>query len=307
MRILLTGATGFIGGVFGPLAQAAGHEVVALVRSASSSAAATQRGFQPVSGSLEDAPSLATALASSRADAVVHLAAVIATTRSTETVDRVNRVGTDNLLAATVAAGVRRFVFTSTVVTGDAHGRLLHEAEPLPVDTPYGRAKQASENAILALGSAGRLEPVILRPSHVYGPGGWFSDLVRDIRTGRFMTPGKGDNLWDMVHVEDVAQALLLATTAPRPSALYHVVDDTPVTMGAVVAAIAARLGKSPPWHVPVWLARWVAGRNAIAAAVRSARSSNEKLKGELGFVPRHPVSLASIPGVVDAIVGALA
>ena len=60
-------------------------------------------------------------------------------------------------------------VFASTVVTGDAHGELLTEDTPLPVETPYGRSKQEGERLVLDCG----LPAVVIRPSHVYGPGGW--------------------------------------------------------------------------------------------------------------------------------------
>ena len=276
-----------------------GHEVVALCRSAASAEAARRAGDVPALGDLADAEALGRLLLEHRPDAIVHLAAVIATTRSAKTVDEVNRIGTERLVQAAERSGVRRFVFTSTVVTGDAQGALLTEDAPLPVNTPYGRAKQASE--ALLLGRAGAIEPVILRPSHVYGPGGWFAGIVSDLRRGRFMTPGTGENLWDMVHVEDVGRALVLAATAPSPQSLYHVVDDTPVTMNAVVSAAAAALGRPAPRHVPLWLARLVRGRNAIDAAARSARSSNARLK-TLGWMPAHPRSLDAIPDVVRSL-----
>lgn len=298
----MTGASGFIGSVLARRLIDRGHAVVALCRSQSSAAVARKEGYATALGDLGDRDALTRVLEKECPQAVVHLAAVIATTRSAKTVDEVNRMGTENLAAAAIRAKVRRFVFASTVVTGDAQGRLLTEEEPLPVATPYGRAKQASEVALFEAGRAGSLEPVVLRPSHVYGPGGWFAGLVRDLRRGRFFVPGSGENLWDMAHVEDVAEAFALAATAERPRNLYHVVDDTPVTMNQVVGAAATALGQSPPRHVPVWLARLVAGRNAIDAAVRSARSSNRRLKNDLGWTPRYRSSLEAIPAVVRAL-----
>ena len=305
MKIFVTGATGFIGGFLATRLSALGHEVIALCRSDNSVRAARAAGQVAALGDLGDSAALERTLREHAPDAVVHLAAVIATTRSAKTVDEVNRAGTERLMRAAVAAGVRRFVFASTVVTGDAHGRVLVEDEPLPVETPYGRAKQASEAVLLERGKEGELDPVVVRPSHVYGAGGWFAGLVRDLERGRFRVPGSGENLWDMAHVEDVAEAFALAATAPRPQALYHVVDDTPVTMNQVVDATASALSKKPPGHVPIWLARLVAGRNAIDAAVRSARSSNARLKRDLGWTPRHPSSLEAIPDVVRALAAA--
>ena len=138
---------------------------------------------------------------------MVHLAAEIASQRDAKKVREVNVAGTERLLDACRALGDPaaggadgpRFVFSSTVVTGDAHGELLTEDAPLPVETPYGRAKQEGERMVLESG----LPAVVVRPSHVYGPGGWYAEeLVPRLRQpGRFAVIGSGANLWDVVHV----------------------------------------------------------------------------------------------------------
>ena len=190
-----------------------------------------------------------------------------------------------------------RIVFSSTVVTGDAHGALLTEDMPLPVATPYGRSKQEGERMILESG----LPAVVMRPSHVYGPGGWYAHelLPRLRQPGRFAVIGSGENLWDVVHVEDVAAALVLAAQQAPPGATYHVVDDEPITFYDFMALTAAALGVGPPRRIPASLARLVAGRNAVDAVVRSARSSNAKIKRELGWSPRFPTARE---GVADAV-----
>ena len=131
-----------------------------------------------------------------RPDCVVHLAAEIASQRSERKVREVNVGGTERLVQACVSASGGdpasgpRVVFSSTVVTGDAHGELLNEDEPLPVQTPYGRSKQEGERLVLGSG----LPAVVVRPSHVYGPGGWYaSELIPRLRQpGRFAVIGGG-------------------------------------------------------------------------------------------------------------------
>jgi nucleoside-diphosphate-sugar epimerase len=85
-------------------------------------------------------------------------------------------------------------VFASTVVTGDARGQLLEEDSPLPVETEYGRSKQEGERLVRDSG----LDAIVIRPGHVYGPGGWFAnEIVRRLRSpGRLAVVGRGDNLW---------------------------------------------------------------------------------------------------------------
>jgi nucleoside-diphosphate-sugar epimerase len=276
-----------------------GHEVGALVRRPGSQPA----GTRAVAGDLGDARRLSEALAGERPDCVIHLAAEIASTRSESRLREVNVAGTRRLIEACLAlAGGEqplrpRLVFASTVVTGDAHGALLTEERPLPVHTPYGRSKQEGERMILESG----LPAVVVRPSHVYGPGGWYaSELIPRLRQpGRFAVIGRGENLWDVVHVEDVAAALVLAAESAPTNSIYHVVDDEPVTFYEFMALTAATLGVGAPRRIPAPLARLVAGRNAVAAVVRSARSSNAKIKRELGWHARFPTARDGVPDAI--------
>jgi nucleoside-diphosphate-sugar epimerase len=294
MRVLVTGASGFIGGVLCEKLLHRGHDVAALVRRPGSE----PRGTRPIAGDLSEADGLQPIVSNEPPECVIHLAAEIASQRSERKVREVNVVGTQRLLEACLSlAQPPRIVFSSTVVTGDAGGAVLTEDEPLPVQTPYGRSKQEGEQLILGSG----LPAVIIRPSHVYGPGGWYAnELVPRLRQpGRFAVIGTGENLWDVVHVDDVAAALILgAETAPSGS-VYHVVDDEAVTFGEFMAITARALGTGAPRRIPATLARMVAGGNAVDAVIRSARSSNAKIKRELGWRPRFP---SAQEGVADAI-----
>ncbi|MGO9489638.1 MAG: NAD-dependent epimerase/dehydratase family protein, partial [Solirubrobacteraceae bacterium] len=173
MRTLVTGASGFIGAVVCRRLLEQGHEVTALVRRPGSEPA----GTRPVIADLGPDGGLGPALASARPECVVHLAAEIASQRSERKLRAVNVDGTARLLEACLAlAGDDaergpRVVFASTVVTGQADGALLTEHQPLPVLSAYGRSKQEGERMVLGSG----LPAVVIRPSHVYGPGGWYA------------------------------------------------------------------------------------------------------------------------------------
>jgi nucleoside-diphosphate-sugar epimerase len=296
MRIFLTGASGFIGGALCGRLLDGGHEVAGLVRRVGSEPA----GVRGVSGDLGDSARLRRVLAEERPDCVIHLAAEIASQRSEPKLREVNVAGTERLLDACLAlsdgdpAGGPRVVFSSTVVTGQAHGALLTEDEPLPVQTPYGRSKQEGERLVLGCG----LPAVVVRPSHVYGPGGWYADeLIPRLRQpGRFAVIGRGENLWDVVHVDDVVAALLLAVERAPAGGIYHVVDDEPISFYDFMALSAETLGVGAPRRIPAALARIVAGANAVDAAVRSARSSNAKIKAELGWRPRFATAREGVP-----------
>ncbi len=302
MRVLVTGASGFIGNTLCAQLLERGHDVGALVRRPGSA----PMGTRALPGELGDGSGLIATLTAERPDCVVHLAAEIASQRSERKLREVNVEGTRRLVGACLAAGVGatggeppsgpRLVFASTVVTGDARGALLTEETPLPVRTPYGHSKQEGERLVLESG----LPAVVVRPSHVYGPGGWYaSELVAQLRQpGRFAVIGSGENLWDVVHVHDVAAALVLATEHASPSSIYHVVDDEPITFYDFMLLTAQALGLGAPRRIPAALASVIAGRNAVAAAVRSARSSNARIKRELGWQPRFA---SAREGVADA------
>jgi nucleoside-diphosphate-sugar epimerase len=301
MRVLVTGASGFIGRALAPRLLAGGHDVAALVRTAGSE----PPGTRPLLGDLGDGDGLTALVAQERPQCVVHLAAEIASQRDAQKVWDVNVAGTARLLAAcaglsAAAVPAPRFVFGSTVVTGDAGGALLTEDSPLPVQTPYGRSKQECERLV----RESDLPAVILRPSHVYGPGGWYAhELVARLRQpGRFAVIGSGANLWDVVHVDDVVEAISLATEHAAPGSLYHLADDEPITYYDFMALTASTLGVGRPRRIPAALARLVAGGNAVDAVVRSARSSNTLIKRELGLELRFPTAREGVPDALARI-----
>jgi nucleoside-diphosphate-sugar epimerase len=296
VKAFVTGASGFLGHAMCAELLARGHQVVALVRRPGSQPASTT----PATGDLSDSTALERILEDARPDCTIHLAAEIATQRDSSKIDEVNVNGTRRLLDACRAAGGIRFVFASTIVTGDAAGALLDEDSSIPVETVYGRSKQQGEQLVRESG----LPSVIIRPSHIYGPGGWYAEeIVKRLRQpGRFAVIGSGENWWDVVRVEDVATASVAAAERAPDGSVYHVVDDEPITYYDFVALTASALGVGPPRRIPAWLARRVAGDGPIRAVVRSARSSNGRIKRELGWQPRYPTARVGVPDAVAKI-----
>ena len=293
MRVLVTGASGFIGGPTCAALAARGHDVIALVRRPGSEPA----GTRAVAGDLTDAASLTRAFREAAPEAVIHLAAENGAQRSEAKLRAANVAGLEPDRRMPRPATPPRVVFVSTVVTGDARGALLTEDTPLPVQTAYGRSKQEGERMLAQSG----LDVVVVRPCHVYGAGGWFAEeiVARLKQPGRFAVVGNGENAWDMVHVDDLATALTLAAESGRAGETYHCADDVPTTYGEAAGRAASALGVGTPRHIPALVARLAAGSGPIITVTRSARTSNAKLKAELGWTPQFPDSRDGIPAVV--------
>lgn len=297
MRVLVTGASGFLGRDVCAALRERGHDVSALVRRPGSEPEQTTA----VAGDLSDAASVAAAVASVKPDCVIHLAAEIASQRDAAKIDEVNVAGTQRLIDACLAVPERpRMVFTSTVVTGDPEGAEIDEDTELPVQTAYGRSKQEGERRLRNSG----LDVVIVRPCHIYGAGGWYAEeFVKRLRQpGRFAVIGSGSNWWDMARVEDVATAVSDAAEKAQAGSLYHVCDDEPIRMYDFLALTAAALGVGRPRRIPAAIARLVGGADSVLAVTRSARNSNAKIKRELGWSPRYPTSQAGVPDAIERL-----
>ena len=204
-RILVTGATGFVGRALVRRLLADGRKVRAAVRPTSAALpAAVERVV------VEDiGPDTDWRAALAGVDAVVHLAARAHVLRDSSPdahalYRAVNTLGALRLAEAAASLGVRRFVFLSSVrVHGDRSiGAPFDEASPLAAQDPYGSSKVEAERGLASLAAAGRLEPVILRPPLVYGHDakGNFARLVALVARGALLPLGSVHNCRSLVY-----------------------------------------------------------------------------------------------------------
>jgi nucleoside-diphosphate-sugar epimerase len=174
---------------------------------------------------------------------------------------RINFEGTRNLLKVAGEAGVRRFVFLSSVKAmaepGDA---CVDEDWPGEPDTLYGRAKRAAEEAVLEASVKYGMHVVNLRMAMVYGRGGRgnLERMARGIRSGWFPPLPETGNRRSLVHVDDVAAAMRLVAQAPAANGRTYIVADPKAYSGCeIYDAIRRALGKAPArWRVPAALLR---------------------------------------------------
>jgi|GEM_PF-723678 len=299
MRVFVTGGSGFIGEHVVRALLDRGHEVVCMSRSGEASARLAALGAGVVGGDLTDSVALERCLREAAPTHVAHLAAT-SLEKSEKACKEVNVDGTRALIDTCLPLGLERFLFVSSVLRGQAAGETFTETDHIPATTALGRSKEAGDRMVVDAFAEHGFPGVILRPSRVYGAGGW---LRRTLAEKGFRLPGDGGNWWDLVHVEDVASACALLLERGEAGEAYHVCDDYPVTMKQFFALVADAGGRKPFGHVPSWLQK-VKSSSPVTAATRSARSSNAKLK-ELGWSLRFPNSADAIGGVVAEIVSA--
>jgi dihydroflavonol-4-reductase len=269
VRVLVTGATGFVGSHLIEGLRRANHEIAALVRSPGKAAALMALGVEQVRGHLGDAEALARAAAGR--DVVLHVAGLTAALDEAEYL-RANRDGTRALIEAAERGGVGRFVYVSSMAAaGPApRGQPLRGDEPPGPVTAYGRSKLAGESVV----RASRLPWTIVRPPMVYGPRD--REVLKVFRLARFgVGPVFGDGTQELsaVHASDLAAALLAVAGAQAAvGATYYPAHPEVFTSAAFVRAVGRAAGR----RVRVVRIPLPLGQLALTATGAAARAAGQ-------------------------------
>jgi nucleoside-diphosphate-sugar epimerase len=261
MRVLVTGATGFVGRHLVRALLWGDHAVRAFGRDPQVCAALRGDGAEVVRGELRDAEAVAAAC--DGVDAVYHVGALSAPWGKRADFYAVNVTGTSHVLAGCRLHGVRRLIHVSSpsVVFSGRDVVNSDEAAPYPRRflCGYSWSKKLAEDLVRGSGVPG----VIVRPKAVFGPGdtSLLPRLADRARAGRLPQIGRGDNLVDLTYVDNVVEALLLALTADAPlGRTYTVTNGEPVRLWDTIGLVLRRLGLGIDLRrVPYWLAYVIA------------------------------------------------
>jgi 2-alkyl-3-oxoalkanoate reductase len=294
MRVFVAGASGAIGTRLVPQLIDRGHEVIGTSRSRESAERVRALGAEAIALDLLDPRAVRKAVLEAEPDAIVHQATALANVRFSKHLDRsfaqTNRLrteGTEALLAAAREAGVRRFVAQSFANLRYAPEGGPAKTEDDPLDhTPVEALRETSaamtylDEAVTAAGG------IALRYGSFYGAPS--DGLLEPVRKRQFPIVGDGGGVSSFIHLDDAAAATVLALEHDGP-AIYNVVDDEPAPVREWLPVLADVLGAKPPRHVPVWLARLIAGEAGVVMGTESRGASNGKAKRELGWTLRYP------------------
>jgi nucleoside-diphosphate-sugar epimerase len=262
VTVLVTGASGLLGGAVARALVARGERVRTLQRRPSG-----VDGVQDVAGSLTDPDAVARAVAG--VDGVVHLAARVSLAGPPAEFDTVNVGGTSLLLDAAERAGVRRFVQVSSPSVAHAGSSLIgvgaDPADPAHARGDYARTKAAAELLALDRDGRGGMAVVAVRPHLVWGPGD--TQLVQRVldraARGRLPLLDHGAALIDTLYVDNAADGIAAALgRAPDVhGCAYVLTNGEPRTVADLLTGICRAAGVRPPaWRVPARLARAAGG-----------------------------------------------
>ena len=299
MKVLVTGARGFVGTA---LVNRLREEPGVVVRPAARELpdARARDAEWVATPPLSDEADWSEAL--DGIDAVVHLAARVhlmsgAGARADEAFERVNVRGTLRLAEQCAIAGVRRFVFISTVKVHGESGRFSEESPVAPVDA-YGRSKRDAENALRELSARTGLEVVIVRPTLVYGPGakGNVRSLLSAVRRGIPLPFASISNRRSLVGLDNLVD--LIVVCLRHPDAVSHaflVSDGEDLSTPDLVRRLAAAAGvKARLVAVPAWALRAagivVRQAPAVQRLTGSLTVDISKARRVLGWTPPWPV-----------------
>src|SRR5215211_4525699 len=299
MRVFVAGATGAIGRQLVPRLVGAGHEVHGMTRSESKQAMLYELGAVPVVADALDPDQVAEAVGKAKPDVIVHQLTAFAgegmrgLKRRVAMSNRLRSEGTDHLLSAGQAVGVRRFVAQSNYALYARTGGPVKSEED-PVDpTPPRKQREAAaaifhlEKAVL---DAGWTEGIVLRYGAFYGPGTGFApggDMHEMIRKRRFPLVGDGGGVWSFIHIADAAEATVAAVERGSRG-VYNIVDDDPAPVAEWLPALAQELGAKKPMRVPRLIGRLFAGEAGVVMMTELRGASNAKAKRELRWRPAH-------------------
>ena len=285
-RILVTGATGFIGSRLAQKLFDSGADVTILARKKQENLP-----FKIIVNDLTN-PDLHF---EQKFDVVCHLASVTPLEKNKKIIQSVNYDGVWNLFSA--ISGAKLFVYISGLAVFDPIYEKIIETTPKKYDTKFIKIRiEAQEFLEENCSKSGMNLSVAYLGDVVYGDGGFFKSMIIDrMQKGTFRIPGNGNYIKNFIHVDDVVGALI-AIIQKAETDSYILTDSQPVSFIEFLNYLSDNLDVKKPKTVPAALAKLVLGSDAIKLLTRSASASNQKISQIYDFkFPTYKEGLSNL------------
>jgi nucleoside-diphosphate-sugar epimerase len=304
MKVFIAGASGVLGRRLVRQFVARGHSVIGQVRSAKAESAVKEAGGEPRHADLFDAESLANA--ADGCDTVIHAATAIPVKQKTTPADwamndHIRRKGTRCLTEAAAKIGAKTYLQQSITWVARPKDESPFDEDSPPVPEPAIQSAIDAESIAREAESAEGFTVAILRCGYFYDAESAHTRMIADaLRKRQMPVMGSGEALWGMIHTDDAASAYVAAAENPK-SGVWHIVDNQLVQVCTFLQEFAARLQAAAPRRVPVWLARWLAGDQAVSYFTKSTRTTNARFRRDFGWVPRYPTYREGLDQLIEA------
>lgn len=297
MKILIAGASGAIGQPLVNLLVQDGHEVHGITQFEDRARIIAGKGAKPLIINVLDKDAVFSAMAALKPDIVIDMLTHLpkeytpeAMKRAAEMDAKVRREGGMHLLLAAEAYEAKRYIAQSSGFWYAPGPGFADESAPFALDATPGiaagvRLYSEIEQRVL---QSEKIDGVAMRFGFFYGPGTWFhplGDIADQIRKKQFPIIGKGQGVWNFVHIEDAAYGVRAAIYS-FPGA-YNIVNDQPAQMREWLPAFARYIGAEQPLWITEEEALKEKGADAVYYATKLRGASNIKAKREFNFQPR--------------------
>jgi nucleoside-diphosphate-sugar epimerase len=278
LKVLVTGATGFIGSRLVTKLVDRGVSVTCLIRSGN----IPNPAVKTVNGDLTYPDFV---LPDEKYDVVYHLAAAWPGEKDKKKARTVNYDGSVNLFTL-IKQKAKFLVYVSGLgVFGDP-ANIVDENSPLQPHTDYAKTRLDAQKFLESSCKENAIEFSVTYLGDVYGNGGWFKSIMVDrLKNGSFRLPGSGDYYRSFIHVDDVVSALVSIAEKNATNQSFVVTDSNPVIFKDFVNFVCDELGVKHPGTVPALLAKAVMGGDFVKLLTTSVKTSNKKIAGICEFV----------------------